>query len=204
MKKPWYKRWKVWGYMWAALIVIGILVPENVEPEVVAEVEKQKTVEVAADKTPGEIALEADEERRLAEAKKAEAKVKVEADAKAKVAADAKKAKAAEKAANVTEALATEIALIKELTQGIVIAVEKSPYGQDDWMITWVTVSDDWYDSEIHVKERFADQIGAQVKSSLYAAGAVKKGDPILVHFYDTHAKELAKEKIFGGYDIKR
>ncbi|MET3658457.1 hypothetical protein [Sporosarcina psychrophila] len=199
-KIPFYKRWRVYAYTFAAIVLFGWILDvtgwsDANDAKIAAETEvKVKAVEA-------QLAVNAEKNAKV----EAEAKVRDANTAKAEAAKKAKaKADATVKAADVDEKLAVEIALIKELTEGIVVAVEKSPYGQDDWMITWVTVSDDWYDSEAHVKERFADQIGAQVKASLYAAGAVKQGDPILVHFYDINAKELAKEKIFGGYDIKR
>lgn len=195
-KKPFYKRWRVYAYAFAAIILFGWFLDvtgwsDANDAKIAAETEvKVKAVEA-------KLAVNAEKNAKIeAAAKVRDANEKVKAEA----AAVAKKAKAA----GVDEAVATEIALIKELTEGIVIAVEKSPYSPDDWMITRVTVSDDWYDSEPHVKERLADQIGAQVKASLYAAGAVNQGDPILVHFYDINAKELAKEKVFGGYEIKR
>jgi len=216
-KKPFYKRWRVYVYTFAAIVLFGWIIDFNDgtdanDVEVAAETEVEAKVEakvpVVAVKTPEEIAAEAEvvaAKKKADEEKAAEAaKVKAESDAEAKVAAVAKKARAAEKEATVAEDFETEIMLIRAATEGVVVAIEKSPYGVDSWTQTWVTVSDAWYDSEPHVKERFADTIGAQVKASLYATGAVKEGDSILVHFYDTHAKELAKEKIFGGYDIKR
>ncbi|MBO0602761.1 hypothetical protein I2483_13920 [Sporosarcina sp. E16_3] len=42
-KKAWYKRWKVWGGVFVAVIVIGMIVPEVEEPAVVAPVAKAKT-----------------------------------------------------------------------------------------------------------------------------------------------------------------
>ena len=215
MKKPWYKRWKVWGGTFAVLFVIGAFAPDDIDPEDLVEAEKTKTavekpkeVAVSKEKTPEELAAE----KVKAEAKKkadeaavaktiadeaAKAKIKAEADAKAKVAAEAKKAADAKTKADADIAVEESLQAIIDLSNGVVIDIIPSPYGSDDWMTTWVIVSDAWYNSADHEKERFAESVGNAVKFAL-------NGEASLVHFYDSYDKELAKEKILGGYKIKR
>lgn len=67
-KKPWYKRWKVWGGTFAALIIIGAFVPEPAE--VVPEVAPKK-VEAVAVKSPEEISKDEEAAKRIAEISKA-------------------------------------------------------------------------------------------------------------------------------------
>lgn len=200
-KKPWYKRWKVWAGVVVAFAIIGAFTPDEVEPEVVAKVEAPEKVEVAASKTPEEIAedakaeeaakakiladLEAAEKVKAAE-KAVEDKAKAETDAK-------KKAEKAEADAVMLESLQAII----DVSEGIVLDIKPSPYSNGDWATTWVVVSDAWYDSADHEKERFAESVGGAVKM-------VIGEDAALVHFYDAYDKELASEKIFGGYKIKR
>ena len=86
---------------------------------------------------------------------------------------------------------------IIDLSEGVVIDIKPSPYGTGDWSTTWVVVSDAWYDSPEHEQERFAESVGAAVKMAIGE-------DALLVHFYDSYDKELAKEKVMGGYKLKR
>jgi len=201
LKKPWYKRWKVWGGTFAVIVVIGMFSPEELpEPEVAAEVEKPKEVAkapVVAVKSAEEIAKEAEDAKRIAEiAKENEAKAAeaAAADAKAKAeAAATKKADAAKAAESVRGALKGLV----ELSGGVVVDIKPSPYGDGSFETSWVIVSDAWYDSAEHEKERFAETIGNAVKLAT-------NGEAKLVHFYDAYDKELASEKVFGGYKIKR
>lgn len=211
MKKPWYKRWKVWGGTFAVLFVIGMFAPEEIEkpevPEVAAKVEakpeaKESKTPVVAIKSAEEVAAEEAEAARIAEvekenaAKAAEAaKVKAEAEAAAKLKAENVAKKKAEKAA-AAESVREALKALVDLSGGVVSDIMPSPHGKGDWETTHVIVSDAWYDSADHEKERFADSVGGAVKLAT-------NGEAKLVHFYDAYGKVLAKEKAFGGYDIK-
>lgn len=70
--------------------------------------------------------------------------------------------------------------------------------------IVSVTVSDTWYHSPEHDKERFAEQVSNTIKTLLISSEKVKSDDYISVYFYDTYGKELASPKLTGGYKIKK
>lgn len=86
---------------------------------------------------------------------------------------------------------------------GVILDIRANPY-TEDWSQAEVIVSDDWYYSPEHEKERFAEMIGNTVKMAIYESGVKTKDEIILVKFYDAHYKELASEKLFGGYKIIR
>jgi len=88
-------------------------------------------------------------------------------------------------------------------SNGVILKIQ--PHFEDnDWSSVAVTVSDAWYYSAEHEKERFAEQVGSAIESVIRSAGAVNKDDYVSVYFYDTYQKELATPKILGGYKIKR
>ena len=103
------------------------------------------------------------------------------------IAADAKEA----------ETVLVVLKALVALSDGDISDIKPSPHGKGDCETTWVIVSDAWYVSAEHEKERFAESNGGAVKLTT-------NGEAALVHFYDAYDKVLAKEKVFGGYDIKR
>ena len=90
-----------------------------------------------------------------------------------------------------------------KVSEGVILRIQ--PYLQDnDWTAVAVTVSDAWYFSPDHEKERFAEQIGATVETIIKSSGIVPKDKTIFVYFLDSYQKELATPKILGGYKILR
>lgn len=88
-------------------------------------------------------------------------------------------------------------------SDGVIINVQ--PHFEDgDWSSAAVTVSDSWYNSQEHEKERFAESIGDTVKSVITNTNRVAEGKHVTVYFYDAYQKELASPKMTGGYKIKR
>lgn len=85
-------------------------------------------------------------------------------------------------------------------SNGVIYKIE--PDGS--WQIVLVTVSDDWYFSPEHEKERFAETIGGIIETLVKNAGKVNIDRSVNVYFYDMHGKELASPKFFGGYNIER
>lgn len=88
-------------------------------------------------------------------------------------------------------------------SNGVLLGIQ--PHFEDnEWNSVAVTVSDSWYNSAEHEKERFAETIGDTVKILVINAGKVVKDANVSVYFYDSYQKELASPKILGGYKIKR
>lgn len=81
------------------------------------------------------------------------------------------------------------------------VVLDIIPKSEDDWGIVYVFVSDAWYYSPEHEKERFAEQVGAAVEQVVKGAG--KTDGSVMVYFKDSYGKELASPKILGGYKIK-
>lgn len=86
-----------------------------------------------------------------------------------------------------------------ELGDGIIVGIK--PYS-DNWDMVKVIVSDAWYYSQEHEKERFAEQVGQTVSQIITNTGQ-SNNEIVSVYFYDTYDKELASPKMFGGYKIK-
>lgn len=89
---------------------------------------------------------------------------------------------------------------LKSTTDGIIVDVY--PRSAGDWSSVNVVVSDVWYYSADHEKERFAEQMGQAVENLI--TGNEKAEGSIFVYFVDTYGKELAKPKVLGGYKIKK
>lgn len=88
-------------------------------------------------------------------------------------------------------------------SDGVIINVQPH-FTKDDWSSVAVTISDSWYNSQEHEKERFAETIGDTVEKVVKNTEKVSGDKNITVYFYDTYQKELASPKIMGGYKIKR
>ncbi len=84
---------------------------------------------------------------------------------------------------------------------GIILNI--SPNESKGWELTYVVLSDKWYDSGEYEKEQFVEVVGSVVKDSIYESGAVEQDRVIHVHFVDENRKRLASEKALGGYKIK-
>ena len=101
------------------------------------------------------------------------------------------------------EIFADAIAEIKKLGDGIIVDVE--PYiPSEGWSMVKVIVSDSWYYSQEHEKERFTEQVGDTVATIIQNTGQVEPDKHVSVYFYDAYDKELASPKILGGYKIKK
>ena len=91
---------------------------------------------------------------------------------------------------------------IINISDGVIVKIQ--PHFTDgDWSSVAVTVSDAWYYSQEHEKERFAESIGDTVTTVIKNTGKVDRDKTVSIYFYDTYEKELASPKIMGGYKIK-
>jgi hypothetical protein len=99
------------------------------------------------------------------------------------------------KAEQFTEAL-TEII---NVSNGIIVDISPR-YDDGDWQLVNVVVSDSWYYSAEHEKERFAEQVGSTVEVIIKNEAI---SDSASVYFVDTFGKTVAEPKILGGYKIK-
>jgi flagellar motor protein MotB len=88
-------------------------------------------------------------------------------------------------------------------SDGVITSI-KPRFDDGDWGAILVTVSDSWYYSAEHEKERFCEQIQQLLETTVKNTGIVKKDSAVTVFFYDTYGKELASPKMFGGYKILR
>lgn len=90
-----------------------------------------------------------------------------------------------------------------ESSEGIILGMNPA-FEDNDWTAVNIKVSDAWYNSQEHEKERFAETMADATKNIIYSSGFVGKDKLITVYFYDSYNKELASPKIMGGYKIKR
>lgn len=94
-----------------------------------------------------------------------------------------------------------KVAINEIIEVGGGIIVDISPrYNDDNWELVNVVVSDTWYYSAEHEKERFAEQIGSLVQLAIKNAGL---DDSAGVYLVDTFGKTVAKPKVLGGYEIE-
>lgn len=95
---------------------------------------------------------------------------------------------------------------INELIEagGGIIEGIKPRIEEDEWSMVDVVISDAWYNSPEHEKERFAEQVGETVVALIRNAGKVEANKTVMVYLVDAYNKELATPKILGGYKIKR
>lgn len=199
-KKPFYKRGKFWK--WSGIYLLGLVLVSGIydaTPAGKRAAEELRLEEVAK--------AEAAEAKKVARAeKRAKVDAEIAAEIEAQTKKEAAKAKEDEKAAEKATAMAAlrdenipiGLAEIVDKSDGVVVSIDKQP-GRDDWGVIKVVVSDAWYESPEHEKERFAEVFGSAVKSIVGTHDGT-----VLVNYYDTYDKELATEKIFGGWKIKR
>lgn len=85
------------------------------------------------------------------------------------------------------------------------VIVDVSPrHGDGSWKFVNVFISDDWYYSPEHEKERLAEQLGSTIQNIIWNTEKVDETESIMVYLVDTYGKDLATPKILGGYKIKR
>lgn|GEM_PF-1905129 len=85
------------------------------------------------------------------------------------------------------------------------VIVDVSPrHGDGSWKFVNVFISDDWYYSPEHEKERLAEQLGSTIQNIIWNTGKVDETESVMVYLVDTYSKDLATPKILGGYKIKR
>lgn len=101
-------------------------------------------------------------------------------------------------AKKVDESFNAAIDEIISVGEGIILSI--SPR-YDNWEIVNIIISDDWYYSPEHEKERFVEQVGGAVENIILSSE--KASGSVNVYFVDTFGKDLATPKMFGGYKIK-
>lgn len=99
------------------------------------------------------------------------------------------------------EQLATGISEIINVSNGIITNITPR-YNDGDWTLVNIVVSDAWYYSADHEKERFVESVGTTVETLVVNSG-IGNSKSTSVYFVDTYNKTVAEPKIFGGYKIK-
>lgn len=108
------------------------------------------------------------------------------------------KAKKKEQQAIALEMLNNDIEKMIELGEGLVVDIE--PYLPDDWEVTNVYVSDDWFALSDSDKEYIAEFLGSTFESIIVSSGATPY---TAIYFKDKNGRDVATPKTFGGYSIK-
>lgn len=104
-----------------------------------------------------------------------------------------------EQKAAALEMLNNDIEKMIELGKGLVVAIE--PYLPNDWEVTNVYVSDDWYLLSETDKEYIADSLASMYEKIIVSSGVTSYTD---VYFRDNkNDRIVAEPKAFGGYKIK-
>lgn len=88
---------------------------------------------------------------------------------------------------------------IINVSNGVIVDISPR-FNDGNWKLVNVVVSDAWYYSAEHEKERFAEQIGSTVETIIKNA---EIDDYAGVYFVDTFGKTVAEPKVLGGYKIK-
>ncbi|AIC95967.1 hypothetical protein [Shouchella lehensis] len=84
------------------------------------------------------------------------------------------------------------------LSEGVILDIRTLE--DDDWSTAIIVISDDWYYTPEHEKQRFVDVAGDTL-TQLIKNHEIE--ETTYVRFKDSYGAELASQKIFGGYDIK-
>ncbi len=88
---------------------------------------------------------------------------------------------------------------IVKASEGVILSI--NPRG-NDWSMVDVVLSDSWYYSMDHEKERFAEQVQQLIETSVKNCGIISQNSYVSVYYYDNYNKRLAEPKILGGYKI--
>lgn len=152
---------------------------------------EQKAKEEAQQKAKKEAEEQAAKEKEEAEAKaKAEEQAKKEAEAKEKAQkeADAKVMKDAFNSA--TKSLADN-------SNGVIIATRIN--AETPYLTVETVVSDAWYYSPEHEKQRFADALYSSVYRAAVGSGLIKNGDEMIYDIVDSYGETLAEYSVWSG-----
>lgn len=190
MKKPFYKRWTTYLYVFLAIVVIGAILPDSDdEPaEVVAETVAQPTAEEKA-AAEEQAKKDAEAAARIAEiSKKNEAEAAKKAEAKAKAEAE-EQAAAAHRASALREAYDR---LIAE-SDGVIVSIEP----EDDYEIVNVRLTDDFAYLPVSLKQQFVDDFGGRIESITRAQMFEGRGssDFVYVYFVNSRGEFLVETK---------
>ncbi|MEH7122075.1 hypothetical protein V7127_02400 [Bacillus sp. JJ1773] len=96
-----------------------------------------------------------------------------------------------------------DAAIDEIINTGNGLILDVSPRYDNEWKMVNVVVSDTWYYSADHEKERFAETLG-EIVQNLVINFSKTDENVVMVYFVDSYGKDLATPKVFGGYDIKR
>ncbi|CAH0347774.1 hypothetical protein [Bacillus sp. CECT 9360] len=134
------------------------------------------------------------------------AKVEQAETAKAEAQKEKEKAEKEKEAKTRADSLQKNFDELIKSSNGVIVGIIENPYAPEGTNDQWnVILSDAWYNSQEHEKERFAETVGGTVESFVKGAGLVEMEDSVIVDFVDTYNKALAEERIImGGYKIKR
>lgn len=94
-------------------------------------------------------------------------------------------------------------ALISEY-EGAIVSIESRTIDGEvfSWSIIDVVVPDAWYYLEEYQKNRYCQNVGNYVKAAVITGGVAKDEFGVSVYFYDVAGLEVAKSKMFGGYNL--
>ncbi|MGG3272403.1 hypothetical protein ABEP16_26195 [Priestia aryabhattai] len=136
-----------------------------------------------------------------AAADQAKEKAKKEAEAKKKAEAKEKKDKAEQEA---QDKFANIVTGIQDDSNGIIHGIN-ADWSTNHWSAKVYVTESAWSNSNESQKQSFVVSASNQVKRAILNSGLGKKDDPILVDFYSfENDDQIASEKVFGGFKIKR
>ncbi|WP_243495329.1 hypothetical protein [Priestia aryabhattai] len=134
-------------------------------------------------------------------AEQAKEKAKKEAEAKKKAEAKEKKDKAEQEA---QDKFANIVTGIQDDSNGIIHGIN-ADWSTNHWSAKVYVTESAWSNSNESQKQSFVVSASNQVKRAILNSGLGKKDDPILVDFYSfENDDQIASEKVFGGFKIKR
>ena len=181
VRKPLLKRWWIWAI---AAVVLFFVVFVEFEDE-----EADKIKEATAEETDKQEEKDAWEET---------GKILDEEDGE-----ESHKLEGKELEKNQKEKLQKALDKLIEDGDGDIIDARFSDNHKESGEFMTVVISDAWYNTPEHEKERYAESAINAVKSAVYNSGLQEHGSTIIVSLQDDFGKEIAKQGLTGKIKIK-
>lgn len=174
---------------------------EQVEIEAKAKAEQEEVEKLAKEEADRKAKEEAEEKAAQEKAEK-EAKQKAEEQAKKDAEAQRKAQKEADEKVMKDTFYSGTDSLI-ELGNGVIIGIRIDKILTNTMYVEMI-VSDDWYYSPEHTKQRFADTMHDSIYKLAVGSGLMKSGNELYLDIEDAYGAKVAEYSIWSGMKIKK
>lgn len=169
----------------------------------VSQIELESYMKVTKEGAEKVVFEHKEEQKKIAKAKEKkriddEAKAIIKTEKKEIEKAKAKKKKEEADAPRV-KALNSDINEFISMSEGLVIDIK--PFIENGWDVMHVVIDNSWYLQNDGQKQNIVETLGPIIESFVVDSGL---SDYSVIKFFDLNGSNVASQKMFGGYEIKK